>query len=102
PDRRHLRDRGALRDDPGVRVQVPEEARVPDGADPSPLRDEGVFGDEDHGALLHRHRDPVRRRLRALLPLLLRPAMSDWAAWLRANGHAAEATGAAAEGLLAA
>ncbi len=30
--------------------------RVPDGADPPPLRDEGVVGDEDHGALLDRRR----------------------------------------------
>ena len=30
--------------------------RVPDGADPPPLRDEGVVGDEDHGPLL----DPRR------------------------------------------
>ena len=44
---------------------------LPDGADPPPLRDEGVVGDEDHGALLDRRRDPLRLRLRPLLPLLL-------------------------------
>ena len=46
------------------------QARVPDGADPPPLRDEGVVRDEDHGALLDRLRDPLRVRLRALLPRL--------------------------------
>src|SRR5207249_3622012 len=47
----------------------------PDDADPSPLRDEGVVGDEDHGALLDHGGDPLRGRLRALLPVLhrLRP-----------------------------
>src|SRR5207245_5229130 len=34
------------------------------------LRDEGRVGDEDHGALLDRRRDPVRGRFRALLPRL--------------------------------
>src|SRR5262249_40829111 len=68
--RRHLRDRGALRDRPGDRVQAHRPARVPDGADPPPLRDEGVVGDEDHGPLLDRLRHPVRDRLRPLLPLL--------------------------------
>ena len=46
------------------------QARLPDRADPPPLRDEGVVGDEDHGALLDRRRDPLRARLRPLLPLL--------------------------------
>src|SRR5205807_6904152 len=77
--RRHLRDRGAVGDDPGLHVQVSRETRVPHDADPPPLRDEGVVRDEDHGALLDRRRDPVRRRLRALLPLLLRSRMSAWA-----------------------
>src|SRR6185437_13715334 len=36
------------------------------------LRDEGLVGDEDHGALLDRHRHPLRRRLRALLQVLPR------------------------------
>ena len=76
-DRRHLRDRGALGDDPGLLVQVLRATRVPDGADPPPLRDEGVVRDEDHGALLDRRRDPLRRRLRALLPLLLRRQRSE-------------------------
>ena len=60
--RRHLRDRGALGDAPGDLVQVVGETRVPDGAAAPPLRDEGVVRDEDHGALLDRHRDPLRRR----------------------------------------
>ena len=47
------------------------QTRVPDGADPPPLRDEGVVRDEDHGALLDRRGDPLRGRFRALLPLLL-------------------------------
>ena len=52
-----LRDRGALGDHPGGRLQVDGPARVPDGAAPPPLRDEGVVGDPDHGALLdHRRR----------------------------------------------
>src|SRR5262249_50067579 len=34
------------------------------------FRDESLVRDEDHGALLDRHRDPVRRRLRALLQVL--------------------------------
>ena len=72
PDRRHLRDRGAVRDHPGRQLQVLRAARLPDGADPPPLRDEGVVGDEDHGPLLDRRRDPLRGRLRALLPVLPR------------------------------
>src|SRR4029078_10429216 len=68
-----------------------------DGADPSPLRDEGVVGDEDHGALLDRHRDPLRRRVRAPLPLLLPPAMSGWADRLIASGRADGAMVAQAE-----
>ena len=53
-----------------VSLQAHREARVPDGADPPPLRDEGVVRDQDHGALLDRRRDPLRDRLRPLLPLL--------------------------------
>ena len=68
--RRDLPDRGALRDDPGGELQAHRQARLPDGADPPPFRDEGVVGDEDHGALLDRRRDPGRDRVRALLPLL--------------------------------
>ena len=41
-DRRRLRDRGAERDHPGDLVQALRPARLPDGADPPPLRDEGV------------------------------------------------------------
>src|SRR5206468_6740661 len=67
--------------------QVFWPACLPDGADPLPLRDEGVVGDEDHGALLDHHRNPVRRRLRALLPRLhVLPALSgqldQWTEWL--------------------
>ena len=36
------------------------QARLPDSADPPPLRDEGVVRDEDHGALLGRLRDLLR------------------------------------------
>ena len=40
-DRRHLRDRGALGRDPGVRLPALPQARLPDGADPPPLRAAG-------------------------------------------------------------
>ena len=56
---------------PGVLVQVLRTAALPDGADPPPLRDEGVVGDQDHGPLLDPDRDPLCLRLRAVLPLLL-------------------------------
>ena len=69
-DRGHLRDRGALADHPGRQLQANGQARLPDRADPPPLRDEGLVGDEDHGALLGRLRDLLRVRLRALLPRL--------------------------------
>src|SRR6185436_14854398 len=55
------------------------QAGLPDRADPPPLRDEGVVGDEDHGALLDRRRDPLRDRVRPLLPLL--PPFSALKAW---------------------
>src|SRR5207302_1267825 len=54
-------------------------ADLPDGADPPPLRDEGLVGDEDHGPLLDPRRDPLRDGVRALLPVLPRlpsPAMN--------------------------
>src|SRR5262249_27438259 len=54
-----------------LRLQVLRAAPLPDDPDPPPLRDEGVVGDEDHGPLLDPDLDPVRLRLRALLPLLL-------------------------------
>src|SRR5687768_7563348 len=72
PDRRHLRRRGALRDHPDGQLQVLGAPRLPDRADPPPLRDEGLVRDEDHGAVLDHRRDPLRLRLRPLLPLLLR------------------------------
>ena len=68
--RRHLPDRGAVGDDPGGELQAHREAGVPDGADPPPLRDEGVVGDQDHGAVLDRRRDLLHARIRPLLPLL--------------------------------
>ena len=37
-------------------------AHLPDGAAAPPLRDEGLVRDEDHGALLDRHRHPLRAR----------------------------------------
>ena len=40
--------------------QIVPQARVPDGADPPPLRAPGLVGDEDHPALLDR-----RRRVRS-------------------------------------
>ena len=61
-----------------VMIQVCEfkrrETCLPDGADPPPLRDEGVVGDEDHGAVLDRRRDLLHDRVRALLPLLPPPS----------------------------
>src|SRR5581483_2657075 len=70
--RRHLRDRGGLGDAAGPQLQAVAETDLPDGTDPAPLRDEGVVGDQDHGALLDRHRDPVRSRVRTLLQVLPR------------------------------
>ena len=61
PDRRDLRDRGAQRDDPGVRLPDVPQARLPDGADPPPLRDARLVGDEDHPALLDHRRSSARR-----------------------------------------
>ncbi len=45
----HLPDRGAFGDDPGRELQEHRETGLPDYADPPPLRDEGLVGDEDHG-----------------------------------------------------
>ena len=70
PDRRDLCRRGTVRDHPDDQLQVLGAAGVPDRSDPPPLRDEGLVGDEDHGALLDHRRDPRHRRLRPLLPLL--------------------------------
>src|SRR5205814_2255173 len=65
-----------------------------DDADPPPLRDEGVVGDEDHGALLDPRRHPLLGRVRALLPVLL-PALSkeldQWAEWLVRGRYAGRA-----------
>ncbi len=68
--RRDLRDRGAVGDRAGDLVQVLGTASLPDGTDPPSLRDEGLVRDQDHGALLDRHGDPLRDRLRPVLPRL--------------------------------
>src|SRR5204863_363938 len=65
-----FRARGAVGDRAGHRLQVLRQARLPDGADSLPFRDEGVVRDQDHGALLDHHCDPLRDRLRTLLPRL--------------------------------
>src|SRR6185437_1751850 len=67
-----LRHRGAVGDDPGLLVQALRATCLPDGADPPPLRDEGVVRDEDHGALLDHRRAALCGRVRPLLSLLLR------------------------------
>ena len=46
--------------------QTLPQARVPDGADPPPLRAAGLVGDEDHPALLDRRRGLQRDRLHAV------------------------------------
>src|SRR5690606_15932056 len=53
-DRRRLRGRGAVGDDPGRLVQADREARLPDGADPPPPREAGLAGAEDRRPLLDR------------------------------------------------
>ena len=92
---RHLRRRGAVGDHPDRQLQVLGAPRLPDGADPPSLRDEGVVGDEDHGALLDRRCDPLRVRLRPLLPLLPSTSGSDCSAalvlGLARSGRAARA-----------
>ena len=65
--------------DPGVLVPDVPQARVPDGADPPPLRARGVVGDEDHPALLDRRGRVLRGRLHrvpALDPRLAPPMAS--------------------------
>ncbi len=51
-------------------IVVPDDpqARVPDGADPPPLRAQGVVGDEDHPALLDRRVDLRGDRVHDLPP----------------------------------
>src|SRR5690606_28543123 len=51
-DGRHLRHRDAVGDDPGGVVQAHRQARVPDGADPPPLRAQGLAGAARDRALL--------------------------------------------------
>ena len=48
--------------------QMAPQARVPDGADPPPLRAARLVGDEDHPALLDHRRDLLRDRLHDLPP----------------------------------
>ena len=89
--RRHLRDRGAVGPDPGRLLPGLPQARLPDGADPPPLRAARVVGDEDHPALLDRRLRVQRDRLHAV------PAVADGVA--RANGNCAgEGVGAPAAG----
>ena len=52
--------------DPGDRLPALPQARLPDGADPPPLRADGLVGDEDHPALLDRGGDLLGDRLHAL------------------------------------
>ena len=65
-DRRHLRDRGAVGADPGVRLPALPAAGVPDGPDPPPLRDDGLVGDQDHPALLDRRGHLLGDRIHAV------------------------------------
>jgi UDP-N-acetylmuramoylalanine--D-glutamate ligase len=62
PARRHLLRRGGERHHAGRELQAHRQARLLDGADPPPLREEGVGGAEDHRALLD-HLDPARARV---------------------------------------
>src|SRR5690606_20670772 len=57
-DGRHLRDRDAVGDHPGGVVQAHRQARVPDGADPPPLRTQGLAGAARDRALLDHLGDP--------------------------------------------
>jgi phospho-N-acetylmuramoyl-pentapeptide-transferase len=52
---RRLRGRDAVGDDPGRVVQADGQARVPHGADPSPLRAQGVEGEPGRRPLLDHH-----------------------------------------------
>ena len=65
-DRRDLRDRGAVGGHPGGGLPALPHARVPDGADPPPLRADRLVGDQDHPALLDRGRDLRGDRLHPL------------------------------------
>jgi phospho-N-acetylmuramoyl-pentapeptide-transferase len=62
--RRSLRGRGALGDHPGALLQAHRQARVPDGADPPPLREEGLGGAADRHSLLDHLADPRADRPR--------------------------------------
>src|SRR5206468_4834839 len=96
PDRRHLRDRGALRHPAGLLVPLLGPADIPDDADPPPLRDESLVRDEDHGPLLDRHGPALRGRLRAVLPLLPRVPLNELAERVLVLGLARSGLAAAA------
>ena len=53
-DRRHLRGRGGVGHHPGGFLQDDGAARLPHGAPPSSLRDQGVGGAQDHREVLDR------------------------------------------------
>jgi len=57
PARRDLRDRGAVRGDPGDLVPGVPQTGVPDGSDPPSLRAAGVERDQDHPEVLDRGLD---------------------------------------------
>ena len=59
-----------------IGFKVVPQARVPDGADPPPLRDAGVDREQDHRAVLDPGLDLRRQRLRPLLPGLLQVPVS--------------------------
>src|SRR5690606_1694949 len=61
---RRVRHRDAVGDDPGGVVQAHRQARVPDGADPPPLRTQGLAGAARDRALLDHLRGARARRPR--------------------------------------
>src|SRR5690606_28114927 len=69
--RRRVPGRDALGDDPGGVVQAHRPARVPDGADPPPLREAGLARAEDRGPFLD-HLDHPRADLALLAEAALR------------------------------
>jgi hypothetical protein len=65
PARRHLLHRDPQRHHAGRELQAHGQAHLPHGADPPPLREEGVGRAQDHRALLD-HLDPAGARLARL------------------------------------
>jgi phospho-N-acetylmuramoyl-pentapeptide-transferase len=57
-DRRGIRAGGGQRDHPGAFVQAVRPSRLPDGAHPSPFREEGLAGTSHHRPFLD-HFDPT-------------------------------------------